>query len=231
MFGFLIWRMTSFTPRANNSRAAAAARKAKAISPRVFATPLTDADVERLGALPAQEQAGELLERVICHDTRGLKVFGHLQDGWVGHIGMSDRMKQLERRSEFSKDLRVRYANVDINLALQGWQKNDQAADQLIARARTDPQYRAWAVYYLGMLAGRGVDYERIHGVLLNYARNDQDATVRQWAVEGMRFLGKDEDLDELLTSFTEDTSPSLRDRPGCNISDRGRLTRNQRIK
>jgi hypothetical protein len=231
MIGFLSWRMVSFAPRANNSRAAAAARKAKAISPRVFATPLTDADVERLGALPAQEQAEELLERAIGHDTRALKVFDHLQDGWVGHIGMSDRMKQLERRSEFSKDLRVRYANVDINLALQGWQKNDQAADQLIARARTDPQYRAWAVYYLGMLAGRGVDYERIHGVLLNYARNDQDATVRQWAVEGMRFLDKDEVLDELFTSFTEDTSPSVRDRAGCNISDCGIFTRKQRMR
>src|SRR6266849_8879400 len=144
---------------------------------------------------------------------------------------MSDRMKQLERRSEFSKDLRVRYANVDINLALQGWQKNEQAADQLIERARTDQQYRAWGVYYLGMLAGRGVDYERIHAVLLTYARNDRDATVRQWAVEGMRFLGKDEVLDELFTSFTEDPSTSVRDRAGCNISNCGIFTRKQRMR
>jgi hypothetical protein len=144
---------------------------------------------------------------------------------------MTDRMRQLERRSEYSKDLRVRYANADIHLALDGWQKNGHAADLLIERARTDQHYRAAAVYFLGMLAGRGVDYDRIHGVLLDYARNDQDATVRQWAVEGMRYLGKDEVLDELFTSFTEDPAPSVRDRAGCNIADCGNFMRKQRMR
>jgi hypothetical protein len=144
---------------------------------------------------------------------------------------MTDRMKQLEHRSEFSKDLRVRYANVEINLALEGWKKNEQAANLLIERARTDTRYRAWAVYYLGMLAGRGVDYDRIHGVLLNYARYDHDPVVRQWAVEGLRFLGKDEVLDELFTSFTEDPATNVWDRAGCNISDCGVFTRKQRMK
>src|SRR5439155_16122731 len=133
------------------------------------------------------------------------------------------------RRSEFSKDLRVRYANADINLALDGWQKNGHAADLLIERARTDMKYRAAAVYFLGMLAGRGVVYDQIHGVLLNYARYDQDVTVRQWAVEGLRFLGKDEAIDELFTAFTEDPVNNVRDRAGCNISDCGIFTRKQR--
>src|SRR5205823_3087384 len=78
---------------------------------------------------------------------------------------------------------------------------------------------------------GRGVDYERIHGLLLNYARNDKDPVVRQWAVEGMRFLGKDEVLDELFTSFTEDPANAVRDRAGCNISDCGIFTRKQRMR
>jgi len=228
MMGFVAWRMTSFTSRAKNSRASGAA--VQPVPRRVFSGPLTDAVVERLGSSPAQAQAEELLERAIGHDTRALKVFDHLQEGWVGHLSTTDRIKQLERRSEFSKDLRVRYANVDINLALEGWKKNQQAADQLMERARTDPQHRSWAVYYLGMLAGRGVDYDRIHEVLLNYARNDHDPTVRQWAVEGMRFLGKDEVLDELFTSFKEDPADSVRDRAGCNISDCGIFTRKQRM-
>jgi len=220
MFGFMAWRMTSFTSRAKNSRTAAAA-PVKPVARRVFSAPLTDADVERIHTLPAQAQAEELLERAIGHHTRALELFDRQVESWTGQIRMTDRMKQLERRSKFSKDLRVRYANVDINLALEGWQKNEQAANLLIERARTDPQHRAWAIYYLGMLAGRGVDYERIHGVLANYARYDQNAGVRQWAVEGMRFLGKDEVLDELFTSFTEDPAASVRDRAGCNISMR----------
>ena len=192
---------------------------------------MTDADVERVGALPAQEQAEELLERAIGYDERALELFDQQVEGWTGHIRMTDRMRLLERRSEYSKDLRVRYANADINLALDGWQKNGRAADLLIERARTDAQYRAAAVYFLGMLAGRGVDYDRIHGVLLDYARNDKDATVREWDVEGMRYLGTDENLDELFTIFTEDPFNSVRDRAGCNISDCGNFMRRQRMR
>jgi hypothetical protein len=230
MMGFMVWRMTSFTSRAKNSRTAAAA-SVKPVARRIFSEPLTDADIERLRALSPQAQAEELLERAIGHDTRALELFDQQVETWRGHIRMTDRMKQLERRSEFSKDLRVRYANVDINLALEGWQKNEQSADQLIERARTDPHYRSWAVYYLGMLAGRGVACDRIHEVIWNYARNDQDPIVRQWAVEGMRFLGKNEVLDELFISFTEDPSNSVRDRAGCNISDCGIFTRKQRMR
>jgi len=230
MIGFMAWRMSWFSAYRNNSRTAAAA-PVNPTARRVFSAPLTDADVGRVRALPAQAQAEELLERAIGHDTRALELFDQQVGGWTGHIRMSDRMKQLEQRSRFSKDLRVRYANVDINLALEGWQKNQQASDLLIERARTDPRYRAAAVYYLGMLAGRGVDYQRIHGLLLNYSQHDQDAGVRQWAVEGMRFLREDEVLDELFTSFTLDPATSVRDRAGCNISDCGIFTRQQRMK
>jgi hypothetical protein len=230
MLGFMAWRMSSFTSRRNISRAAAAPRNNPAAR-RVFSAPMADADVQRVLALPPQTQAEELLERAIGHDTRALELFKKQVESWIGHINKSDRMSQLEQRSRFSKDLRVRYANADINLALEGWQKNHRSADLLIDRARTDPQYRAAAVYFLGMLAGRGVDYDRIHGVLLDYARNDKDPVVRQWAVEGMRYLGKDEVLDELFTSFTEDPSMNVRDRAGCNISDCGNFTRKQRMR
>ena len=231
MGAFMVWRLTSFTSRANNARATAAATASKTVSRRVFPAMLTDADVTRLSTIPAQSQAEELLERAIGHDTRALEVFDRLEDGWIGHIRMTDRMRQLEQRSRFSKDLRVRYANADINLAVEGWQKNQRSADMLIERARTDAHYRSAAVYFLGMLAGRGVDYDRIHGVLLNYAKNDPDPGVRMWAVEGMRFLGKDEVLDEFFTSFTEDPSPNVQNRAGCNISDCGLFTRKQRMR
>src|SRR5882724_3860581 len=230
MFGWVFWRAPTGASRGSGSRAAAASRP-NPVSRRLFSAPVTDADVERVLALPAQDQAEELLERAIGHDERALALFDQHVEDWIGHIRMSDRMRQLEQRSQFSKDLRVRYANADINLALDGWHKNERAAGLLIERARTDEHYRAAAVYFLGMLAGRGVDYDHIHGVLLEYARNDKDATVRQWAVEGMRYLGKDEVLDELFTSFTEDPSTSVRDRAGCNISDCGNFQRKQRMR
>src|SRR5271167_1973810 len=205
---------------------------AKAVPPRrTSAANMTDADAERVLALPSQDQAEELLERAIGHDQRALDLFEQQVEDWVGHIRLTDHMKQLERRSEFSSDLRVRYANADINLTLDGWQKNEQAAEMLIDRAHTDLHYRPAAVYFLGMLAGRGVAYDKIHPVLLDYAKHDPDAAVRQWAVEGMRYLGKEEVLDELFESFTQDSSDRVRERAGCNISDCGNFTRLQRMR
>jgi hypothetical protein len=239
MFAWEGWRFSTFKAAASASRANKArangsrvATTANPVAPHhVYAAPMTDADMERVLASPAQDQAEELLERAIGHDQRALDLFDQQVESWVGHIRLTDNMKQLERRSEFSRDLRVRYANADINLTLDGWQKNERAAEMLIERARTDLHYRAAAVYFLGMLAGRGVAYERIHLVLLDYAKRDPDASVRQWAVEGMRYLGKDEALDELFESFTKDASNTVRERAGCNLSDCGNFTRAQRLR
>jgi hypothetical protein len=239
MFAWQGWRFSTLRSVASASRANKArangqrvAATANVVPPRRAANPvMTDADAERVLALPVQEQAEELLERAIGHDQRSLDLFEQQVESWVGHIRLTDNMRQLERRSEFSSDLRVRYANADINLTLDGWQKNEQAAEMLIERARADLQYRPAAVYFLGMLAGRGVAYQRIHPVLLEYAKHDPDATVRQWAVEGMRYLGKDEALDELFESFTQDPSNNVRDRAGCNLSDCGNFTRLQRMR
>ncbi len=236
MFGWQAWnfakiKKVSRNSPVSNARAAAASRSKVVPVRQVFSGPMTDADAERILALPAQEQAEELLERAIGHDDRARDLFEQNVENWIGRIRLTDRMRQLEHRSEYSSDLRVRFVNADINLALDGWQKNEEAAGMLIDRAKSDLQYRAAAVYFLGMLAGRGVAYDRIHPVLLNYAKHDPDTTVRQWAVEGMRYIGKDQALDELFESFTNDPSNTVRDRAGCNISDCGNFTRVQRMR
>jgi len=192
---------------------------------------MTDADVDRVLALPPQAQAEELFERLVRHDERALDVFDQQVEGWIGHTHQSDRLAQLLERAQFSRDLRIRQAHADMSLTLDGWHKNEQAADVLIQRAQTDRGYKPAALYFLGMLAGRGVAYDRIHSVLLDYARNDQDATSRRWAVEGLRFLGKDQVLDELFASFSEDPSMYVRSRAVCNISECGIFTRKQRMR
>lgn len=234
MFGWQFSRMAALRSSVNparGNRSAASRPTAKQPVRRVFASPLGDADVARVMALTPQDQAEELLERAIQHDPRALALFNQHVETWVGHIRLTDRMRQLEYRSQYSRDLRVRYASADISLTLDGWQKNDAAADMLIERARTDSKYRAAAVYFLGMLAGRGVAYNKIHPILLSYAKHDSDAGVRQWAVEGLRFLGTDEALDELFESFTQDPSNTVRQRAGCNLADCGNFTRAQRMR
>ena len=200
---------------------------------RIAYAPLTDDDVQRIQQLPMQDQAEELLERAIEHDPRALDLFEQNigSPEWLGNIKLTERMKELERRSEFSSDLRVRFANADLNLSMDGWQKNDEGADKLIERARSDAQYRASAVYFMGMMAGRGVAYDRLYPVLLEYAKHDPNSIVRVWAVEGMRYLGSDEALDQLFDSFVNDPSAQVRDRAGCNVSDCGNFKRAQRMR
>lgn len=213
-------------PRTPNS-----ARTAKSPVRSVNYSPLTDTDVQRLQGMPEQAQAEELLERAIRHDSRALDLFEQNIGVWLGGIKLTEHMKQLEWRSRFSTDLRVRYANADLNLAMDGWSKTDNSVDLLIAKAESDPSYRQAAVYFMGMMAGRGVGYARIYPILVEYARNDPDPSVRQWAVEGMRYLGTDEALDVLFESFTHDPSDKVRDRAGCNISDCGNFMRKQRMR
>jgi hypothetical protein len=232
--GYVFYRVIGFqhggTPRSNS-----ASTKANLHKPvgRIVYAPLTDEDVQRIQQLPIQDQAEELLERAIEHDPRALDLFEQNigSPEWLGNIKLTERMKELERRSEFSSDLRVRYANADLNLSMDGWQKNDEGAEKMIERARSDAQYRASAVYFMGMMAGRGVAYDRLYPVLLEYAKHDPDSIVRVWAIEGMRYLGTDEALDQLFDSFVNDPSDQVRNRAGCNVSDCGNFKRAQRMR
>jgi hypothetical protein len=191
---------------------------------------LTGVDLQRLQTLSEQAQAEELLARAIQHDTHALDLFEQNIGVWRD-LQRTPQMDELERRSQFSTDLRVRYANADLNLAINGVPKTDAGADALIAQAQADPAHRAYCVFAMGMLAGRGVGYGRIYPILVDYAKNDPDPQVRQWAVEGMRYLGTDEALDQLFDSFTHDPSVAVRDRAGCNVSDCGNFTRKQRLR
>jgi len=227
--GFVTYRLMSRN-HGQFSRASNAGATARRPMRRAAYSSLTDDDLQHLQTLPEQAQAEELLDRAIQHDPRALDLFERSIGSWH-NISRTPRMNELEQRSRFSTDLRVRYANADLNLAINGLPKTESSADQLIAQAHANPTHRPFNVYCMGMLAGRGVAYDRLYPVLVNYARDDPSQAVRQWAVEGMRYLGTDEALDQLFDSFTHDPSSVVRDRAGCNVSDCGNFMRKQRMR
>lgn len=227
--GFVGYQIFSHGHRRTN-RVSKIGAPAKSPLRQMAYSPLTDGDVQHLQTLPEQARAEELLDRAIQHDPRALDLFERNIGSWP-NLTRTARMSELERRSCYSTDLRVRYANVDLNLAIDGLPKTDSSADQLIALAQSDPEHRAYSVYHLGMLAGRGVAYDRIYPLLADYARNDTNPQVRQWAVEGLRYLGTDEALAQLFDSFTHDPSTAVRERAGCNVSDCGIFRRSQRMR
>ena len=192
---------------------------------------MSEEDVSRVLSMPTQQQAEELLERSIRHDEHALQLLQERVDGWTSKLHETDRMKRLGEQARYSTDLRVRQMNEDIELAMDGWHKDSDAVDLLIGRAKSDPQYKAAALYFLGMEGGRGMETQHVYEVLREYALHDPDATSRQWAVEGLRFLQTDEALDTLWESFTTDPSFAVRNRAGCNLSDCGLFTREQRMR
>ncbi|MGB8914873.1 MAG: HEAT repeat domain-containing protein [Candidatus Sulfotelmatobacter sp.] len=227
--GFVGYRVFSRN-YAKPTRLSKVPARARSSPHRMSQSLLTDIDLQNLQTLPEQSQAEELLDRAIHHDARALDLFEQNIGLWHD-LRRTAEMNELERRSQFSTDLRVRYANADLNLVINGVPKTEVSADALITQAQADPAHRAYSVYAMGMLAGRGVGYDRIYPVLVDYARNDSNPEVRQWAVEGMRYLGTDEALDQLFASFTRDPSDAVRDRAGCNVSDCGNFTRKQRMR
>ncbi len=194
-------------------------------------TRMTDEDATRIASLPVQQQAEELLARSIGHDERAIEMFEQNIGDWTSDVRLSDNMKQLDARATYSTDLRVRQADADLWLAVEGWHRNQEAVDLLLQRADQDQAYRPTAYYMLGIEGARGVDSDHVFSVLRDRALNDPDPVVRQWAVEGLRFFKTDEALDTLFESFTHDASYNVRDRAGCNVSDCGIFTRAQRMR
>jgi hypothetical protein len=224
--GFMVLR-----PAGHRKAGARRVESSAAAAHSVRTERMSKATLEEVRAFSAQEQAEELLARSVAHDNAALQLLTQSSPGWVGNIHRDDHLERVESRARYSSDLRVRRAEADVELAVDGWSKASYSVNILMDRARSDPSYRALAFYYLGILAGDGVDSERSHQFILDYARNNSDPAVRQWATEGLRFVGTDEALDELFYIFTQDPSFSVRDRAGCNISDCGIFERKQRFR
>ena len=230
--GFIVSRfiLPTSSHATYTSRGARAKAQPAPVLPRTFA-PLSEADVERIFGLSLQDQAEELLERGIEREPRAIDLLESHMSDYKGLVKSSPRMKQLLNRAQYSRDLRVRYAYSDMMLAMDGWNKDSEAVQILLDRAKKNPSSRAYDVWFLGVLGGRGVESDQVHTTLLDYAHHDRDVQVRVWATEGLRFLGTDQALDDLFGIFVSDPSYNVRDRAGCNMADGGNFTRTQRMR
>jgi hypothetical protein len=231
--GYMMLRMphTRSARSAGNQAAGRARSLAGGRSHFVRTTAMKQASLDEVLAWPPQQQAEELMARAVEHDSAALEAIAQRTSAWVGHIQLTDNLRQLEDKGRYSSDLRVRRSEADLELTLDGWSRTSNSVDLLMGFAKSDPASRPRSLYFLGILAGDGVASERAHQFILDYARNNPDQTARQWATEGLRFVGTDAALDELFEIFTQDPSFAVRDRAGCNISDCGIFERKQRFR
>lgn len=179
--------------------------------------------------LTPQDQAQQLLDRAIHHDTRSLELISQNVDVWRGHLNDDGRLFDLIHGALNSDDIRVRGAALEVDLAANNLSKTPETVARLVKKLHDDPANRPWALWRLGALGNRGVQPDLVAAQLLTYA-HDRNEDTRYWAVEGLAMLGSDASIDPLLDRFAHDRSTRVRQRAACNLADSGMLTREQRL-
>jgi hypothetical protein len=226
MAGFETARTTLATPKWDGGLLAQ--ESARSVSPVRMPTPEDKGDAE-FNRLPPQQQAERLLERAVHDDQSSLELLREKVDGWRGHIRNTDGLFDLVLAALNSRDLRVRTAAVDVDLAANNLSKSPESVTRLIRQLQRDPARRGMALWRLGSLGNRGVEPERVLNSLLSYAHDPIEHT-RYWAVEGLAMLGNDATIGPLLNLLTRDPSPRVRERAASSLGQSGLLTREERL-
>ena len=191
---------------------------------------LSEHNLEWLKTQPSQAQMEFLLSEAVNHDTGATDLISRYLDRWRGKLRRSERWQDLEQSALYSSDLRVRAAAIEINLVVNGFDKNNETAGRLLDGAGKDPSYRTWYEWELGMLANRGVETDKIYEALSTWTHDPNEKT-RFWAVEGLAHIGSDESIKNFLDVLRNDPSMEVRERAGCSLAKSGMLTREQRMK
>jgi hypothetical protein len=196
---------------------------------RASASVLSEHEVDALDSMTPQSQAELLLERSINHYRGANAQIAARVDGWRGKITLTPRLNGLFTTAINSDDLTVRAAGLEVDIAARDLEKSSATVDRLEPDARGGPQgVRANALWDLALLGNRGVEPERISGILLS-SLVDENVNVRYWAVEGLAYLGTDETIVPLLEIFHDDPSATIRERAACSLAQSGMLSEKQR--
>ncbi len=206
----------SLFQQAQNAQHSSAMRTNRNTSPRVMNQAL-------------QRQAESMLQRAVGHSPGAKEEVASRADTWRGNITLTPRLNSLITAALNSDDFEVRAEGIEVDLAAMGLAKTPESAEQLILQASTGPKsQRIWALWTMGLLGNRGVEAERI-GQVLAQALADDNPEIRQWAVEGMSYLGTDDSIDPLMKAFHDDPSPIVRERAACSLAQSGMLVKQQR--
>jgi hypothetical protein len=225
--GFETARTTLPTPKWDSGQTPPSA--SQTVSPVRMPAPEESESGAELNRLPPQLQAERLLEHAMHNDAAALDLLRENVDGWRGHIKNTDQLFDLVLAALNSRDLRVRTAAIDVDLAANNLSKSPESVARLIRQLERDPAGRGMALWRLGSLGNRGVEPEKVLSSLMNYAHDPSEHT-RYWAVEGLAMLGNDATVDPLLDILTHDRSPRVRQQAANSLGHSGMLTREERL-
>jgi HEAT repeats len=191
---------------------------------------LSEVEREMVDHLPAQQQAERLLQYAISHQRGATDEIKVRVKQWRGRLKQTDSLVTLMDVAMNGDDLRVRAACFEIDLAVANLPKNSETAETLLQLAESDPQRTEFSIWYLGRLANRGVEVDRIHAQLRVWSHSESEP-VRLRAVSAIADIGTDDTVPELVEAFHHDPAFRVRiDAAGCGLAHCGMLTRAQRM-
>jgi hypothetical protein len=191
---------------------------------------LSEVERDMVDHMAAQQQAERLLQYAISHHRGATDEIKARVRQWRGQIKQTESLVTLMDVAMNGDDLRVRAAVFEIDLAVANLAKTSTQADALLQLAESDPTRAEYCIWYLGRLANRGVEVERIHSQLRAWTHSEEEP-VRLRAVSAIGDIGTDDTVPELVEAFHHDPAFRVRiDAAGCGLAHCGMLTRAQRM-
>lgn len=191
---------------------------------------LSEVEREMVDAMGPQQQAERLLQYAISHHRGATDEIKARVKQWRGQIKQTDALTTLMDVALNGDDLRVRAAVFEIDLAVADLAKSSEQAEALLQSGERDAQHAEYSIWYLGRLANRGIEPDRIHSQLRVWAHSANEQ-VRLRAVSAIADIGTDDTVPDLVDAFHHDPSFHVRiDGAGCGLAHCGMLTRAQRM-
>lgn len=177
----------------------------------------------------AQKEAEQLLERAARSDMAATRQMEERAAGWHGRIQLTPQLTSLIGAGLNAKDLDVRAATIRVDLAAMNVSEDASSVNRLASQADSrDHATRIWALWTLGLLASRGIETNRITGMLTAHL-SDPDVDARRWAVEGLAYAATDATISPLLKAMRDDPAPQVRESAARCLAQCGMLTGEQR--
>jgi hypothetical protein len=191
---------------------------------------LSEVERDMVDHMAPQQQAERLLQYAISHHRGATDEIKARVRQWRGRIKQTDSLVTLMDVAMNGDDLRVRAAVFEIDLAVANLAKTSDQAEALLQLAESDPTRAEYCIWYLGRLANRGVEVERIHTQLRVWTHSENEP-VRMRAVSAIVDIGTDDTVPDLVEAFHHDPAFRVRiDAAGCGLAHCGMLTRAQRM-
>ncbi len=191
---------------------------------------LSEVERDMVDHMAPQQQAERLLQYAISHHRGATDEIKARVRQWRGRIKQTDSLVTLMDVAMNGDDLRVRAAVFEIDLAVANLAKTSDQAEALLQLAENDPTRAEYCIWYLGRLANRGVEVERIHTQLRVWTHSENEP-VRLRAVSAIGDIGTDDTVPDLVEAFHHDPAFRVRiDAAGCGLAHCGMLTRAQRM-